>query len=368
VKRPTIKAAVSLLPPSKEIAMPNVAPEQLTDLITGVYEAAGVSAAEAAIVARHMVGANLAGHDSHGVILLPTYIERLRAGEVVAGAPFEVLDETPTTARIDGHWGFGQVVSERAMELAIAKARTLMIAAVTVFQQNHVGRVADYPLMAARASLIGMMFCDSGRGPKQVVPFGGREPKLGTNPISIALPSDLEAPVFLDMATSAAAANKLRVYHNRGLPVPAGWIVDAAGNPTTDAAAYFAGGALLPTGGAQGHKGFGLGFMVEVFAGILTGLGWGVEPSGRHNDGTLMIVINPAAFRPPDQFRAEVSAFARDMQATPPAAGVERVYYPGEIEWHTEQARRRAGIPVEDATWRQLGDLARSLGVGHLTE
>lgn len=346
--------------------MPNIAPDQLTHLITGVYQAAGVAASEADIVARHMVGANLAGHDSHGVILLPTYIDRLRAGDVVANAPFDVLDETPTTARIDGHWGFGQVVSERAMDLAIAKAGALMIAAVTVFRQNHVGRVADYPLMAARAGLIGMMFCDSGRGPKQVVPFGGREPKLGTNPISIALPSDLEAPVFLDMATSAAAANKLRVYQNRNQPVPAGWIVDAAGSPTTDAAAFFQGGALLPTGGNQGHKGAGLGFMVEVFAGILTGLGWGVEPSGRHNDGTLMVVINPAAFRPPDQFRAEVTAFARDYQATPPAAGFDRVYYPGAIEWHTEQTRRRDGIPVDDATWRQVSALARSLGVGHL--
>lgn len=343
--------------------MPNVPPEQVAALITGVYQAAGVGADEAATVARHMVGANLAGHDSHGVILLPTYIQRLRAGEVVANAPIEILDETPTTARVDGHWGFGQVVSERAMDLAIAKARAAMVAAVTVYQQNHVGRVADYPLMAARAGLIGIMFCDSGRGPKQVVPFGGREPKLGTNPLSIALPSDLEAPVFLDMATSAAAANKLRVYKNRGLPVPAGWIVDRDGAATTDADAYFQGGALLPMGGAQGHKGYGLGFMVEVFAGILTGLGHGVDPSGRHNDGTLMLVVNPAAFRPPDLFRAEVSAFARDIQTTPPAAGVARVLYPGELEWRTEQERRRTGIPIEAETWEAVVRLAEAHGV-----
>jgi len=347
----------------KEEEMPNKSPEELTRLVTAVYQAAGVSAEEAAIVARHMIGANLAGHDSHGVILLPGYIENLRAGRVVAGAPAEVLDETPATARIDGHWGFGQVVSERAMALAIEKARATMVAAVTVFQQNHVGRVADYPLMAARAGLIGIMFCDSGRGPKQVVPFGGRVPMLGTNPLCIALPSDLEAPVFLDMATSAAAGNKLRVYKNRGLPVPEGWIVDRDGRPTTDPNAYFAGGALLPMGGAQGHKGYGLGFMVEVFAGILTGLGFGVEPSGRHNDGTLMIVLNPAAFRPPDVFRAEVTAFARAISATPPAPGVSQVYYPGELEWRTEQERRRAGIPIEDETWRSLVELARRHGV-----
>ena len=252
------------------------------------------------------------------------------------------------------------------MALAIDKARAAMVGAITVFQQNHVGRVADYPLMAAGAGMIGIMFCDSGRGPKQVVPFGGREPKLGTNPLCIALPSDLEAPVFLDMATSAAAGNKLRVYKNRGLPVPAGWIVDRDGNPTTDANAFFDGGSLLPMGGAQGHKGYGLGFMVEVFAGILTGLGFGVEPTGRHNDGTLMIVLNPAAFRPLDIFKAEVTAFARDIKTSPPAAGVAEVFYPGELEWRTEQQRRRDGIPVEDETWAQLSRLAHDHGLANL--
>ncbi|HLZ07199.1 MAG TPA: Ldh family oxidoreductase, partial [Chloroflexota bacterium] len=134
--------------------MPNKSPEQLTPLVVGILEASGMNSADAATVARHMVGANLAGHDSHGVILLRGYVERMKTNDVVANAPFEVLDETPTTARIDGHWGFGQVVSDRAMELAIDKAKSANVAAVTVFQQGHVGRVADYPLMAARAGFI----------------------------------------------------------------------------------------------------------------------------------------------------------------------------------------------------------------------
>ena len=343
--------------------MPTISPEDLQGFIESIYQAVGVTPGEAALVARHMVGANLAGHDSHGAILLPSYVDRIEAGEVVPGGAIETLDETPTSARIDGHWGFGQVVSERSMEIAIGKARANMVAAVTVFHQNHVGRVADYPLMAARADLIGFMFCDSGRGPKQVVPFGGREPRLGTNPLCVALPSNLEAPVYLDMATSAAAANKLRVYASRHQPLPPGWIVDREGQPSTDPTDYFQGGALLPFGGAQGYKGYGLSFMVEVFAGILTGLGHGVDPAGRYNDGVLMLVVNPAAFRPIDLFRAEVTAFARDIQETPPVAGVERVLYPGELEWRTEQARRRDGIPIEDQTWAALEHLARGRGV-----
>src|SRR5262249_14538762 len=147
----------------------------LSPLIAAIFEKVGAPRNNAEIMARHMVGANLAGHDSHGVILIPTYVERIERGDVVPNAPFEVLDETPTTARIDGHWGFGQVVSERAMALAIAKARDANVASLTVVRQAHVGRVADYPLMAARAGMIAWMFCDSGRTAKQVAPFGGRE-------------------------------------------------------------------------------------------------------------------------------------------------------------------------------------------------
>jgi uncharacterized oxidoreductase len=191
--------------------MPTVSAERLHRLAVLLYEHAGVSSADARVVADHHVEANLAGHDSHGIHLLPTYLDRIQKGHIVPGAPIEILDETPTTARIDGHWGFGQVVSTRAMELCIEKARRHKVAIVSVFRQSHVGRLGDYPLMAARADLVGVMMCDSGQAPKQVAPFGGREARLGTNPLSIAFPSDLEAPVLIDMATSAAAGNKVMV-------------------------------------------------------------------------------------------------------------------------------------------------------------
>ena len=348
--------------------MPTVKPQPLSALVDAVFQAAGASPDEAATIARHMVGANLAGHDSHGIQLMPGYVANIKKGDTIPGAPIEILDETLTTARVDGHWGFGQVVSERAMNLAIEKAQQHNTASVVILRQAHVGRLADYPLMAARAGLIGFMFCDSGKTSKQVVPFGGREPRLGTNPLCIALPSDLEAPIFLDAATSAAAGNKINVYRKRGQPLPANWIVDKDGNPSTDPAAYYAGGALLPYGGAQGHKSYGLGFMIEVFTGLLTGLGFGIDPSGRHNDGSLLIVLNPAAFRPAAEFRAEVAAFARYIKDTPPAAGVSEVYYPGELEWHTEQHRRTNGIPIDDETWTSILQTAQSLNLTPLAQ
>ena len=346
--------------------MPNLHAEQLAPLVSAVFEKLGTPPDRARTITRHMLGANLAGHDSHGVILLSSYVERIQRGDVVPTASIDVLDDTPTSARIDGHWGLGQVVSEYAMELAIAKAKAHNVAALTVVQQAHVGRVADYPLMAARAGMIAWMYCDSGRTAKQVAPFGGREARLGTNPLSIAIPSDLEAPVFLDMATSAAAGGKISVARNRGLALPPGWIVDRDGNPSTDPADLARGGAMLPLGGREGHKGYGLGFMVEVFAGILTGLGFGVNPSGRHNDGSLMVVLNVAAFRPLDAFKREVGELARYVKATPPSPGVKEIFYPGELEWRTEQERRRDGIPIEDETWNALENTARSLGLGDL--
>lgn len=347
--------------------MPTKSAAQLTRLVEATFVKLGASPDDSKTVARHMIGSNLAGHDSHGVILLPTYVDRARKGDVVLDAPIEILDETATTARVDGHWGLGQVVSERAMTLAIEKAKAANVGAITVVRQSHVGRVGDYPIMAARAGMIAFMFCDSGRTAKGVVPFGGREARLGTNPICIALPSELEGTVFIDMATSAAAGNKIGVYRNRKQQLPPGWIVDKDGNPTTDPNDFYAGGALLPVGGAsQGHKGFGLSFMVETFAGILTGLGFGVDPAGRHNDGCLMVVLNPAAFRPADQFKREVTEFARYITETPPAPGVERVYYPSELEYISEQRRRAEGIPIEDRTWQQLVEMAAALDLSDL--
>ncbi|MGH6778555.1 MAG: Ldh family oxidoreductase, partial [Bradyrhizobium sp.] len=205
---------------------------------------------------------------------------------------------------------------------------------------------------------IALATADSGRSPKHVAPFGGREARLGTNPISIAVPSDLEAPFYLDMATSAVAAGKVALAVARGETIPTGWIIDAEGRHTTDPKAYRQGGALLPLGGSEGYKGSGLAAMVEVLCGLLTGLGFGVEPTGRHNDGCFMAAFNVAAFRPLGQFKKEVADFARYLKSTPPSEGSQGVFYPGEIEYLREQQRRKDGIAIEDATWDRLRALA----------
>ena len=331
-----------------------------------MYEAAGTPPEHARIVVAHQVGANLAGHDSHGVMLLPTYVQRIERGHIMPAARPVVISETPTTLAVNGQWGFGPVVSEWTMAACIEKARSMRLAMATVREQSHVGRLADYPLQAARAGFIGLMMCDSGQSPKLVAPFGGREARLGTNTLCIAFPTDLPGPVFIDMATSGVAAGKLAVARARGLPIPTGWVLDREGRATTDPNDYYTGGVMLPLGGAEGHKGYGLSFAVETLAALLPGLGFGVDPEGRHNDGAFMLVLDPAAFMPLVDFKREVEAFVAYLKATPAAEGFEEVLYPGEKEYRTEQQRRRDGIQIEDATWKRLGDLADRFGVRSL--
>ncbi len=321
--------------------MPIVQADRLTRIGAALLKAAGASDEEANAVAVGCVSANLAGHDSHGVIAIPTYIDRIKVAHIVPGA-----------------WGFGFHVNAKAMALTIEKAKTANVAACTVFRQSHVGRLAPYPMMAMREGMIGIATADSGRSPKHVAPFGGREARLGTNPISIAVPSDLEAPFYLDMATSAVAAGKIQLAAARGEEIPRGWIVDSEGRQTTDPRQFRKGGALLPLGGTEGYKGSGLAAMVEVLCGLLTGLGFGVEPTGRHNDGCFMAVFNVAAFRPLQDFKREVAEFARYLKATPPSEGSSGVFYPGEVEYIREQQRKVSGLEIEDATWDRLRALA----------
>jgi LDH2 family malate/lactate/ureidoglycolate dehydrogenase len=343
--------------------MPTVQADRLSKIGSALLRAAGASQDEAEAVAVGCVKANLAGHDSHGIIAIPTYIDRIKAGHIVPGAQWSIVQQSPTTTVVDGHWGFGFYVNAKAMELTIEKAKKSNVAAVTVFRQSHVGRLAAYPLMAIKEGMIAIATADSGRSTKVVAPFGGREARLGTNPISIAVPSNLPGPLYLDMATSAVAAGKVALAAARGDQIPSGWIIDNAGKATTDPTQLKKGGALLPLGGSEGYKGSGLAVMVEVLCGLLTGLGFGVEPTGRHNDGCFMAAFNVAAFRPLADFKNEVTEFARYLGTTPPAEGSPGVFYPGEVEYIREQERQRSGIDVEDATWEKLRSLASHYGL-----
>ena len=341
--------------------MPQVDAEDLRGLLEVIYRAAGVPSHEAATVAAHQIEANLVGHDSHGALRTASYIQLIEEGRLVPGARLEVLEDHPAALLVDGHWGFGFVVTERAMALGLEKARTVGTAAVSVRRQGHIGRLGAYTARAADEGMAAVLVADSGRGPKSVAPFGGSDRRLGTNPISIALPADVEGNVVVDMATSAVAGGKIKVAASRDAPLPKGWAVDTHGRPALDPADFFNGGALLPLGGDQGHKGYGLSFMVESLAAVLSGIGFGEDPAGFPNDGILMILLNVGMFRPLEDFRKEMAEFTRYVKASPPAPGFDEVLYPGEYEQRTRVERLGSGIPVPDMVWNELKALEQRL-------
>jgi LDH2 family malate/lactate/ureidoglycolate dehydrogenase len=335
---------------------------QLKQISINILKAVGASRDEGETVADSLVKANLRGVDSHGVIHLPVYVNRVKHKTIIPGAPFRVVHETTSTALVDGGSGFGQVVAVKAMELAVEKARRTGVGAIGVFNTNHFGMAAYYALIALQNDMASIITSNTS---PWVVPWGGRVPMLGTNPICIGIPSGQEIPIILDMATSAAARGKIEKAVKEGTKIPADWAVDEEGRPTIDPIAALK-GALLPFGGP---KGYGLSFVIDVLSGCLTGAAFGKDvvslypENERSSLGHFLLVINPDAFIPINEFKASVAKAVQGIKACPTAPGVPEVLVPGEIEYRTEQKRLKEGVPISEETWRMIEDLCKETGV-----
>ncbi len=333
--------------------MKTIDQQTLTDLVRATYVSHGVPDEVARTVSGLQVEANLVGHDSHGVSNTKKYVDEIHLGHIVPDAQMEIVQESPSTLVIDGHWGFGYTITSQALPLIAEKARAHGVCAAIIRRQGHVGRLGAYTTRLAEQNLIGLMTADSGAAPKHVAPFGARERKLGTNPISIAVPSR-DTIACLDMATSGTAVGKLMIARLRGETIDDGLLIDADGRPTNDPEDFVRGGALLPMGGNQAHKGSGLSFMVEVLSGILTGIGFGVDPKGRHNDGCFLLAVDVNAFKPLDEFLVEMQEFIDWVKVSELAVGSAEVLYPGEIEQLVRRARQEGGIPIDDSVYDYL--------------
>ncbi|MBI3912494.1 MAG: Ldh family oxidoreductase [Armatimonadetes bacterium] len=344
--------------------MPTVSHEELLSFATEIVRAMGTSADEAEVIARSLVDANLAGHDSHGVIRLEQYAQMVRVGAIILGGPVTVIKETPATALLDGGWNFGQLVARRAMDVALRKARQWGVSTVSVRNSNHLGRLGEYTLLAAKAEMIGIG-CVNNHGHGNIVaPFGGMDGRLATNPISIASPGP-ERPLLLDITTSVVAEGKVRVKRNVGERVPLGWLINYRGEPTTDPNDLYTDppGAILPLGGEVAHKGYGLAVMVDVLAGALSGAGCSQSATARPGNATFFTVVDIGKFVPLEEFRRHVEVLINHVRASPLAPGGREILMPGEVEFREEERRRREGIPIDPETWRQLVECARELGV-----
>ncbi len=342
--------------------MPTIRHEILEALARDIFQAIRVPTEGAAWMAKLLVRANLRGHDSHGVIRIPQYIATWKKGEASPTAEPQIIQEGPATALVDGKLGFGQIVARRGMEVAMEKAAAVGVSTVGVFNCNHIGRLADYTEMASERAMLALLAVNAGGAGQRMAPWGGRAPRLSTNPLAFACPTGNAAPISFDIATTVAAEGKVRVKRNRKEKLPLGWVLDAEGNPTTNPNDLYANppGTILPAGG---HKGYCLALMIEVLAGIVARGGYSTEHPGPIRNGVFMIVVELGRFIPPDAFRTEVDDLVRYLKTCPPVPGADRILTPGEPEMLSEAERRRSGIFVEDETWRQIEDVARELGV-----
>jgi uncharacterized oxidoreductase len=337
--------------------------EGLRRLVAQACEAMGAAPEDARTVAAALVRSNLCGYDSHGVYRLAQYVEWWRAGLLHPAARPAVAGRTGFTIQVDGHFAFGQVVAAVAVQEALRTAPAAGVAVVTARRSNHVGRLADSVETLRAAGLIGLaMVNDSGAG-QCVVPYGGMEGRLATNPIAVGIPGGQGPGILFDFSTSAAAAGKVRQLLLRGEAAPSGWLQDAEGRPTTDPATLFGSppGFLLPAGG---HRGFALSLIVEVLAGILSGSGFAnPAPGPEEMNGLFLLALDPAAFLPPEQFRSQVDQLTAYMKSARSAPGIGPVHIPGEQSREQAARREREGIPLNDKTCDALRTVCRDLGL-----
>jgi len=340
--------------------MPSFHRNQLELIATLILQGAGVGEKNAKIVATELADANSVGHDSHGIIRLKQYVESIEADQVKPDGKMHLSVDLPSVAVLDGGFNLGQVVATRAFDIASQRARES--GAYTIFCCNscHVGRLGSYTRKAALDGFAALMAVN-GPGAAAVVPWGGLDPRMGTNPISLAAPWDDE-PIVLDMTTSATAEGKVRVALQKGEAIPEGWVIDKDGNPTTNPDDLYHGGAILPLGGPLGFKGYGLGVMLDVFCGILTGFGVARQDVQPSNNGVWIHLIDVEQVIPREEYEAWIAKYVAWLKESRLAPSVDSILMPGEIEAQC-RVNRQKGISIPDATWQQTLELANNLSV-----
>jgi uncharacterized oxidoreductase len=338
--------------------------EALVATVRAIVAAAGSLPAEAEAVATNLVEANLRGHDSHGVGMVPRYIDAVLEGGLAVNAHVAVRADAGALLTLDGQSGYGQVIGAEAMALGIERARRHGVGVVGLAHSHHLGRIGHWAEQCIDAGLVSIHFVNVLARPI-VAPFGGRDARLGTNPFCVGIPRPGGEPIVLDFATSKIAQGKTRVAYNKGLPVEPGTIIDNHGNPTTDPrfTVVEPTGALLPFGE---HKGAGLALICELLGGALAGgHTGGPVTDGRRRvlNSMFSILVDPARLGTAENLAHELESFVAWATASPPMAGVDRVRTPGEPERETRAARLAAGVPVDAVTWSEIVAAAVKVGL-----
>jgi LDH2 family malate/lactate/ureidoglycolate dehydrogenase len=346
-----------------------VSGERLETFAREVLSAMGADGEVGAEVARHLVRANLSGHDSHGVLRLPRYVAQMDAGTLVPSARPVIVHERGLVAVFDGRRSFGHYATARALDWAMGRARDHGLAVASLRRPTHIGRLGEYTERAAEAGLVAVVTVGmAGDAPRSAIPYGGTSPVLGTNPWSMGVPGARGRRVVFDAATTVVAEGKVQVARDRGARLPPGCILAADGSPSREPADYYDGGALLPLGGeVAGHKGSGLALVSALLGGLAMAVdhepGSGRPPRTTSTAGVFVLVVNPAWFGDPQTYLSLVADTVENVKQSRPAAGVDEVLVAGEPEERSREARGREGIPLPQGTWEGLEPVAARFGV-----
>ena len=335
----------------------------LTDLTRQIFSAVGSNDAEANVVARRLVNANLSGHDSHGVIRIPTYIKWIQEDKTQLNQTIGIETDNGSMVVVDGKIGLGQSIGEQAMNLGIERAKEYGVAVIALKDSAHLGRIGDWPEMCAEAGMVSVHFVNTSGMGNLVAPYGAIERRLSANPFAAGVPTNDEFPLILDMSACTIAEGKIRVALHAGKQVPEGCIIDSEGKPTTDPKTFYGppAGSILPI---AGHKGYALSMIIEMMAGALTG-GSCTNPERADvlTNGMLSIIMDRSKLQSEDYFYNEVNRYCDYVRSAKLFDTNNKILMPGEIEFNTRAKRRAEGIELSQTTVDMIQETCESLGV-----
>ncbi|MFB0519925.1 MAG: Ldh family oxidoreductase [Desulfatiglandales bacterium] len=335
--------------------------QNLRRFCENIFMKVGLSQEDAFIVADSLIFSNVRGIDSHGVVRLPFYVQRVKEGGTKIKPRIQKIREKAASVLLDGDNGMGQVVGMYATKLAMEKAKETGVCFVGVKASSHYGVASYYTVKTAEANMIGLSMTN---GPPVMAAWGGAKAVICNNPLSIAAPYQTGRPVVLDIAMSRVAGGKVRLAAKNNQKIPTGWIIDRHGRNTENPNDLPDGGALLPFGE---HKGYGLTVMLEILTGVLTGAGmlgqipmWLAEIRSPLNVGHCFMAINIEGFIDLEDFKKRLGWVIQEIKSSPPAEGSKGVLFPGELELEVEEERRKMGIPLSEAVWQDLTEMSRA--------
>lgn len=343
--------------------MMNKSAKELKKIVTLIFIKVGASKSVASRVAKHLVGANLVGVDSHGIIRIPLYIEWIKDGTINLNAKMEIIKETNLMTLIDGHHAFGQVVAYEASNIAIDKTKKYGMSLVSVRNSSHIGRLGEYAEKIAKNDLVCIIMANAQGAGQLVAPWGGKQRRLSANPIAWGIPTGQKrGPFILDISTSIVAEGKIILYKNLNKNIPEGWVIDFQGKSTTNPNDLYGPpeGSILPM---AGHKGFGLSMVVDILAGALSGGGCSREGVKKFYNCFTIIAINPAQICSYDNFLESVNQLIEYVRSSAPIKEGSEILTPNELESRRRKERLAGGIFIDDKIWNMILDVSRDLGV-----